>query len=89
MTLTAARKFIVLWRVHMVTRVLNEDGVCKLKFFKMATDDELFYQHWYRHESGLEVCNHPVLPLSFNQGNTCTMCRTSDLGTDDCLRCNV
>ena len=50
----------------MVTRVLTEDGVCKLKFFKMATDDELFYQHWYRHESGLEVCNHPVLPLSFN-----------------------
>ena len=32
----------------MVKRVFNEDGACKLKFFRMAADDEPFYQHWYR-----------------------------------------
>ena len=32
----------------MVKRVFNEDGACKLKFFKMAAEDEPFYQHSYR-----------------------------------------
>ena len=47
----------------MVKRVFNEDGACKLKFFKMAADDEPFYQHWYQCEVDREVCDHPGLPL--------------------------
>ena len=49
--------------VNMVKLVFNEDGVCKLKFFKMAADDEPFYQHWYRCEGDPEVWYHPVFPL--------------------------
>ena len=49
--------------VNMVKGVFTEDGACKLKFFKMAAEDEPFYQHWYRCEGDREVCDHPGLPL--------------------------
>ena len=75
--------------VHMVTRVINEDGVCKLRFFKMATDDKPFYQHWYRREGDPEVCDHPALSLAYDQDNTCATCKAPYHGQEDWLKCHV
>ena len=52
--------------MHMGKCVFNEDDICKLKFFMMATDDKRFYQNLYQREGDPEVCDHPVLPFSFN-----------------------
>ena len=34
--------------VHKIVREFNDDNVCKLKFFKLATDEKSFSQQWYR-----------------------------------------
>ena len=76
----------------MLKYVLNEDedGVCKLKFFRMATDDKPICQYWHRREGDLEVCNHFVLLLSFNKDSTRATCKASYLVKKNwLLRCNV
>ena len=75
--------------VQMMKHVFNEDGVCKLKFFRMVTDNEKFYQHWYRRERDPEVWDRPLLSLSFNQDNICVTCKGSYLSEEDWLRCNI
>ena len=72
--------------VHMVKHVFSEDSVFKLKFFKIATDEKPFYQHWYQCKDDPEVCNHAVLRLSFNQNNTCARCKAFYLGKEDWLK---
>ena len=54
-------------------REFTIDGIAKLKFFKMALDMEPFYEHYYRNQGDPEVCDHPLLPLSFDIGNTCAV----------------
>jgi len=75
--------------VHKVGREFNDDGVCKLKFFKVATDAKPFFQQWYRRPGDPEVCDHPVLSLLFDQDNTCASCREPYLAIEDWLECNV
>ena len=60
--------------VHKIVREFNDDDVCKLKFFKLATDEKPLYQQWHRRPGDPEVCNHPVLALMHDPDNTCASC---------------
>ena len=75
--------------VHKVEHIFNEDGVCKLRFFEMTTDEKPFYQHWYRREGDPEVCDHHVLSLSYDQDDTCATFKSTYLAKEDWLRCNI
>ena len=75
--------------VHKVTRDYNEDGVCNLNFFKMASDEKPFFRQWYRRPGDPEVCDHPVLPLKYDIDNTCASCKESYLAKKDWLKCEV
>ena len=75
--------------VHKIVREFNDDNVCKLKFFKLATDEKPFYQQWYRRPGDPEVCDHPVLSLMHDPDNTCASCRKPYLAKEDWLECKV
>ena len=60
---------------HKIVREFNDDNVCKLKFFKLATDEKPFYQQRYRRPGYPDVCGHPVLSLMYVPDNTCASFR--------------
>ena len=60
---------------HKIVPEFNDDSVCKLKFFKLATDEKPFYQQRYRRPGDPDVCDHPVLSLMYVPDNTCASCR--------------
>jgi len=75
--------------VHRVQREFTVDGVCKLQFFKVASDSLPFHEEFYRKDGDPEVCDHPLLPLSFNPDNTCATCKGNYLGHEDWLECKI
>ena len=76
-------------KCHKIVRTFNEDNVCKLEFFKLASDQEPFYIQWYRKEGDPEVCGHDQLPLSFNIDTTCAQCRGQYNDDQDWLECTL
>ena len=58
-------------KCHKVNRTFKEDNVCKLEFFKLASDQGPFYIQWYRKEGDPQV-------VSFNIDTTCAHCRDQD-----------
>jgi len=62
------RNRVIIWITHSI-------GVCKLEFYKTATDEVPFYEQWYRKDGDPEVCGHPELPLSFDPSMICAKCR--------------
>lgn len=74
--------------VHKVRRIYS-DGVCKLEFYKIATDEIPFHEQWYRRKGDPEICGHPPLPLAFDQENVCAFCRRDYLGHEDWLECQL
>ena len=69
--------------------LLDISCTCKLKFFKLATDEKPFYQQWYRRPGDPEVCDHSVLSLMHDPDNTCASCRKPYLAKEDWLECKV
>lgn len=82
-------KILNILEIQTMKHVFNEDGICKLKFFRMVTDNEKYHRHWYRRERDPEVWASPLLSLSFNQDNICVTCKGSYLNEEDWLRCNL
>ena len=75
--------------VHKIVREFNDDNVCNVKFFKLATDEKPFYQQWCRHRDDPEVRDHSVLSLMHDPDNTCASCRKPYLAKEDWLECKV
>ena len=61
--------------IHKVTRSFNEDNVCFIDFFRVANDDDTFFNKFYRKYHDLEVCGHEILPLPFDVDQTCLFCK--------------
>ena len=61
-----APKIKSILKVHCVRREFTIDGIAKVKFFKMALYKDPFCEHYYRKQGDPEVCDHPLLPLSFD-----------------------
>ena len=85
----SASKITSTLEAHQVNRELNVDGVCKLKFFKVASNRFPFHKEFYRKFGDPEVCDYPLLPLSFNSHNTCAAYKDSYLGKKDWLECKI
>ena len=66
--------------VHSVKTLFNVDGVCKLQFFKVASDSLPLHEEFYRKYGDSEECNHPLLSLSFDPDYTCTVYKDNYLG---------
>ena len=62
-------------QVHKVIRKFNEDNVCKLEFFYLASENEPFRIQWYRKDGDPEVCGHIILPLKYASNSNCPYCR--------------
>ena len=75
--------------VHCVRREFTIDGIAKLTFFKMTLNKEPFYEHYFCKHGDLEVCNHPLLPLSFGIDNTSAVCKIPYLAKEDCLEYKI
>ena len=52
-------------KLHIVLRTYNEDNLCKMEFYELDDETELFHFQWYRKEGDPEVCGHNQLPLSY------------------------
>ena len=50
-------------KVHKVLRTYNEDNVCKMEFYELTDERDLFHIQWYRKEGDPEVFGHNQLPL--------------------------
>ena len=78
----SAQKIPSTLQVHRVVRNFNDDGVCKLKFYRVANDDLPFHEQFYRKPGDPEVCDHELLPLSYNQDSTCAKCKGNYIGKE-------
>ena len=67
----------------------NDDYERKLNFFKLPTDEKIFYQQWYRRPGDPGVWYHPILSLMHDPDNTCASCRKPYLAKEDWLECKV
>ena len=61
----------------------NDDYVRKLNFFKLPTDEKIFYQQRYRRPGDPGVWYHPILFLMHDPDNTCASCRKPYLAKED------
>ena len=53
-------------KVHMVKSFKKKAGFYYLQFFKIATDDNPFYTHWYCQPGDLtDPCGHMDLPVHY------------------------
>ena len=75
--------------VHMLVRNFNEDSVCSINFFNLATDVEPFFTQFYIKDGDPEVCGHEMLPLSFDPDQTCAFCKGRYEGKVEWLQCNI
>ena len=85
----SASKITPILEDHQVKKEFNVDGLCKLQFFKVASDSLLFHEKFYQKYGDPEVCDHPLLSFSFNPENTCAACKDSYLGTEDWLESKI
>ena len=53
-------------KVHKVLRTYNEDNVCKMEFYELADETDLFLIQWYRREGDRKVFGHNQLPLTLS-----------------------
>ena len=58
-------------KVHHVERCY-EMGVCHLKFFYIAGDEEPFHTQWYRKPTDAQVCGHTIKNIG---DNNCSYCQ--------------
>ena len=57
-------------------------GFYYLQFFKIGTDDNSFYTHWYRRPGDLtDPCCHMDLPVHYAVNETCAKCFQGEMGS--------
>ena len=76
-------------KVHKVLRTYNEDNVCKMEFYKLADETDLFHIGLYHKDGNPEVCVHNQLPLSYEIDLTCGCCREIYKGNEELLECKL
>ena len=73
-------------QIHKIKRCLTPNGVCCLKFFYLATDNEHFFTQYYRKDDDPEVCGHDNIDQM--DISICLKCGNAENGRD-WLRCPI
>ena len=76
-------------QIHKVIRKFNEDNVCKLEFFCLASESEPFHTQWYRKDGDPEVCGHTMLPLKYASTTNCAHCKGKYAKGEVWLKCSL
>ena len=58
-------------QIHKVERTHDNNSVCCLKFYKIASDNEPMFKQCYRNDTDPEICDHKVAGVDVN---TCSYC---------------
>ena len=76
-------------KVHKAQRVVTRNGFHCLRLFSIATDEQAFFDQWYKSEARTEPCSHFDVVESSQIESKCAKCLAGEDGSDwiKCPRC--
>ena len=74
-------------QVHKVVRKINQDNICNLEFFYLASETDPFHIQWYRKDGDPEVCGHAV--ARSKNDSICVHCEGQYKKGEDWLKCTL